>query len=380
MNPHSTIADGMSSSTASTGPFCPWRFSPDAAWSRRALATPLGPTHGGLVVDRAGLLYCSTDGPRSVIVFAPDGAVVRQFAPELAGIHSQTLIEEGGEEFLVCAHLLQHRVVKLTLDGRVLWSVGAPPESGLYSAPEDFKPTAAVLAPEGSLFVADGYGASVIHQFDPQRRYVKSFGGAEAGPGQLRNCHGLALDPRGPEPRLLVCDRRNRRLVHYDLDGRFAGVLAEGLRRPCGLAFCGEFLAVAELEGRVAILGRSDPKKPGESAGGPSPALQGTLSPSDGERAGVRGPMPIPRFHSSQSQPSGILPLDRAHHPVALLGDNPDPTQWAAYDVLPAQWRDGVFNTPHSVCFDAEGNLFVSEWNSTGRLTKLKKIRPISES
>ena len=354
-------------------------FRYDAAWSRRALAIPLGPTHGGLVIDRAGLLYCSTDGPRSVIVFDPDGAVMREFAPELAGIHSLSLAEEGGEEFLVCAHLLQHRVVKLTLTGQVLWSLGAPLESGLYSQPGDFKPTAAVVAPDGSLFVADGYGASVIHQFDPQRRYVKSFGGAEAGPGQLRNCHGLTLDRRGPEPRLLVCDRRNRRLVHYDLDGRFAGVLAEGLRRPCSVAFSGEFLAVAELEGRVTILGRSDPKRPGESAGDPSPALQGTLSPSDGERDGVRGPSPIPRLPTSQSHPSGILSLDRAHHLVATVGDNPDPTQWAAYDLPPSQWRDGVCNAPHSVCFDAPGNLFISEWNATGRLTKLEKIRPIPQ-
>jgi hypothetical protein len=299
-------------------------FHPEAAWTARALATPLGPTHGGLAVDRVGLLYCSTDGPRSIIVFAPDGAVVREFAPELAGIHSLTLIEEGGEELLVCAHLLQQRVVKLTLDGRVLWSLGVPMESGLYSETNDFKPTAAVVAPDGCLFVADGYGASVIHQFDPQRCYVRSFGGAAAGPGQLRNCHGLALDMRGPQPRLLVCDRRNRRLVHYDLEGRFVGVLAEGLRRPCGIAFSGEVLAVAELEGRVALL-------------------------------------------------------DRAHHLVATVGDNPDPTQWAAYDIPPAQWRDGVLNAPHSVCFDAEGSLFVSEWNSTGRLTKLKKIRPIPE-
>jgi len=295
------------------------RFVPDLEWNRRAMTTPLGPTHGGLVVDRAGHIYCSTDGARPVIVFTPEGVVVREFGPELAGIHAMTLAEEEGEEFLVCTHLLQHRIVKLTRAGHGLWSLGAPMESGLYRGPDDFKPTAAVVAPDGSLFVADGYGASVIRQFDAWRRHVKFFGGADAGPGQLCNCHGLSLDCRGSQPLLLICDRRNRRLVHYDLDGRFIGVLVEELRRPCSVAFVGEFLAVAELEGRVTIL-------------------------------------------------------DRENRSVAVLGDNPDQTQWANYDVPPVRWHDGIFNAPHSVCFDAQGNLFVSEWNSTGRLTKLMKI------
>jgi hypothetical protein len=295
------------------------RFVPDLEWNHRAMAAPLGPTHGGVAVDHAGQIYCSTDGARSVIVFTATGGVARQFAPELAGIHALTLVEEDGQEFLVGAHLLQHRVVKLTPEGRVVWALGAPMDSGLYRKPEDFKPTAALVAPDGSLFVADGYGASVIHQFDARQRYLKSFGGENAGPGQLRNCHGLAWDRRGSTPRLLICDRRNRRLVHYDLEGCFLGVLAEGLRRPCGVAFAGEFLAVAELEGRVTIF-------------------------------------------------------DRAYRPVMVLGDNPDQTQWADCDVPTGCWHEGIFNAPHHACFDAEGNIFVSEWNSTGRLTKLRRI------
>jgi len=158
-------------------------------------------------------------------------------------------------------------------------------------------------------------------QFDDRRRYVKSFGGVDAGPGRLRNCHGLAWDSHGPQPLLLICDRRNRRLVHYDLEGRFAGVFAEELRRPCSVAFDGELLAIAELEGRVSIL-------------------------------------------------------NRKRQSIMVLGNNPDQTQWAAYDLAQSQWRDEVFHVPHSVCFDAHGNLVVSEWKVTGRLTKLTKIKP----
>jgi hypothetical protein len=293
-----------------------WSFIPDEPWNRQVTASPLGPTHGGLVVDRSGRLYSSTDEPRSVIVFAPDGSVVREFPPEFAGIHALTLVEEAGEEFLLGAHLPGNRVVKLTLEGRVIWSLECPSASGLYARREDFKSTAVVAAPDASIFVADGYGASVIHQFDPRRRYMKSFGGAEAGVGQLRNCHGLALDGRGEEPRLLVCDRRNRRLVDYDLRGRFIGVLADNLRRPCSVTFCGDFVAVAELEGRVSVL-------------------------------------------------------DREHRHVSVLGDNSDPSLWANYEVAAAQWCPGIFNSPHSVCFDHAGNVLVQERNRTGRQTKL---------
>lgn len=298
-----------------------WNFVPDEAWNRRVMESPLGPTHGGLVMDRRGPLYCSTDGPRSVIVFSPDGSVAREFPTELAGIHALTLVAEADEEFLLCAHLLAHRVVKLTLEGRLVWSLDWPAQSELYARCEDFKPTAVVATPDGSLFVADGYGASLIHQFDAQRRYLKSFGGPEAGVGQLRNCHGLALDSRGPVPLLLVCDRRNRRLVRYDLEGRFVGVLADNLRRPCSVAFCGDLVTVAELEGRISVL-------------------------------------------------------DREHRTVAVLGDNSDRSLWANYEAAPAQWRPGIFNAPHSVCFDQPGHLFVQEWNQTGRLIKF--VRPNS--
>ncbi|MGC6425875.1 MAG: peptidase, partial [Akkermansiaceae bacterium] len=35
---------------------------------------------------------------------------------------------------------------------------------------------------------------------------------------------------------------------------------------------------------------------------------------------------------------------------------------------------DGKFVHPHDACFDPEGNIFVAEWVSTGRVTKLRKV------
>jgi hypothetical protein len=68
--------------------------------------------------------------------------------------------------------------------------------------------------------------------------------------------------------------------------------------------------------------------------------------------------------------------LDKQGTPVAFLGDNPDKGQWANFGVEAAAMKPGEFTAPHGLCFDAEGNLYVEEWNKTGRLTRLEAVKP----
>ncbi len=282
----------------------------------------LGPTHGAIVVDKAGMIYCSMDsGEYGILVYRPDGSLLRGIAKGLTGIHGMCIREEDGEEKIYAAQLSTSAVLKLDLDGTVAWSIEGPPmESGKYEKASQYKPTAVAVAPGGDVYVADGYGANWIHQFDASRKYIRSFGGPGKGSGQFSTCHGLALDVRGKTPLLLVCDRENRRLVHLDLDGNWIGVVAEGLRRPCSMAFCGEFLGVAELEGRVSVF-------------------------------------------------------DGSNRPVAHLGDNPERDHWANYRVPVSQWKEGVFNAPHGLAFDKGGNLLVMDWNASGRISRLDLVR-----
>ena len=65
--------------------------------------------------------------------------------------------------------------------------------------------------------------------------------------------------------------------------------------------------------------------------------------------------------------------LDKEGNPVAFLGDNPVQGQWANFGVPPVEWKDGIFTAPHGLCFDQKGNIYVQDWNSTGRVTKLLK-------
>ncbi len=277
-----------------------------------------GSTHGGIVVDKSGNVYVSTDTKNGILVFKTDGTFVKSMAPEFAVTHGMTIREEDGEEFIYLAHLGGHEVAKIKLDGTVVWKIGVPNESGLYKSPDQYKPTAIAIAPDNSIFIADGYGASVVHKFDAARKYVKTFGGADADEGRFKTCHGLAIDTRDGAPTLLVCDRANRRITRWDFDGKFLGVVATGLRLPCAMSIRGDNIAVAELEGRVAILGKDN-------------------------------------------------------RIAAVLGDNPDTNIRAKNPIPPEQWIPGVFTAPHGISWDADGNLYVQDWNRTGRITKLAK-------
>ncbi|MEX2672433.1 MAG: hypothetical protein WD294_10020 [Phycisphaeraceae bacterium] len=282
----------------------------------------LGATHGGIVVDNEGLIYFSMDsGENGILVYTPEGEPVKGIAPGMTGIHGMTLREEDGEEFIYAAHLAGKRVVKLTLDGEIVWSIdGAPTESGKYDDPNQYNPTSVAVAPNGAIFVADGYGTQWIHQFDADREYVRSFGGPGSEPGKFQTCHGIAIDARDGEPKLLVADRENRRLQHFDLEGNFLAVITTGLRRPCSVSIRGDKVAIAELAGRVAVI-------------------------------------------------------DSTNKVISVLGDNPDEGQRANFGVPPAQWKEAVFTAPHGVSYDADGNLYVMDWNRSGRISRLNHVQ-----
>ncbi len=140
----------------------------------------IGPVHGGAAVDRAGNVYISTDTPRGILVFGPDGKYRRCFGPEQ--IHGLFLTRERDGEYLYAARPNFHEVLKIKTDGTSVWTMSYPAESGIYAKAEEFNPTNIVALPDGTIFVADGYGKNYIHKYDRDRKYVKSFG----GPGEFR--------------------------------------------------------------------------------------------------------------------------------------------------------------------------------------------------
>jgi len=301
-----------------------WTYEVVPGWGALPSGTSFGGTHGAVAEDKAGHIYVSTQSTTGVLVYGSDGRLIRTIANAFPEIHSMVHADEHGEEFLYSSvqkgtPAENWLFVKLRLDGTVALKITAPPEAG-FKTPNEWRLTAAVPAPDGLIFIANGYGDSRIFRFDKNGNYKGSFAEKGQAEGQLDCSHGLTLDLRYDQPLLLVCDRENRRLCHFDLDGKYVRTVTEHLRRPCQVSLQGDYAVVSELEGRVTIL-------------------------------------------------------DRDNVPVAFLGDNPEKAQWAKYELDPHDITVGVFSAAHGCFIDSDANVFVSDWNQTGRITKLSRRR-----
>jgi len=276
----------------------------------------LGPCHGGVVIDQAGRIYVTTDTERGIVVYSPAGKFLHAFGP--TKIHGLEIRKEKGTEYIYAARPSEHEVLKLTLDGKTEWTIRAPMESGIFKEEKGFNPCAVTVAPDGSIFVADGYGSNFVLKFDEDRKFVKAFGGPGEEEGKFKTCHGIGLDTRSGKPLLLVCNRNNNRVEHWDLDGNFVRVIQKDLRMPAAVHIRGNYAIFPELQGRVTVL-------------------------------------------------------DKEGNIVAQVGDNPTASQRANFGLPPDQWSEGICNSPHGASMDNEGNLIVSEWSKFGHMHKFKR-------
>jgi hypothetical protein len=297
-----------------------WTYRVEEGWGSLPAGTTFGGTHGAIATDNAGNVYVSTQSETGVLVYNAGGVLQRTIASDFPEVHSMVHSVENGTEYFY-ATVQKGRTdenwlfVKMRVDGTVAFKVTAPPEAG-FKAPNEWRLTAAVPAPDGSIFIANGYGDCRLFRFDKNGNYLKSYAGKGAEEGLFDCCHGLAVDTRYDQPLLLVCDRENRRLCHFDFDGKFVRTVTQHLRRPCQISFHGDYAIISELEGRVTIL-------------------------------------------------------DRDNAPVAFLGDNPRKAQWANYQLLPGDIAPVFFSAAHGCHIDRLRNIYVSDWNETGRVTKL---------
>src|SRR5688572_15434931 len=217
--------------------------------------SPLGACHGGAAIDKAGNIYVTTDTPRGIVVFSPAGKFLRAVGP--SHIHALEIRDENGTEYIYAARPTQHHVQKLNLDGSTVWTLEYPAEANIFKDAKGFNPCAVTVAPDGSIFVADGYGSNYVLKFDKNRKFVKAFGGPGEAEGKFKTCHGIGLDTRQGKPLLLVCNRNNNRVEHWDLDGNFVKVIQKDLRMPAAVHIRGDYAVIPELQGRVTVLDKS---------------------------------------------------------------------------------------------------------------------------
>lgn len=287
----------------------------------------VGKSHGEMAVAKNGNLYVSIMGSGDISggirIYSPSGAYLGDVPNSPDDFHGFVIHQDAsGEEFIYGTSLKYKRIVKMTLSGQVIFSLDAVSAiPAKYQRIEANKPklpsiklTAIDVDKKGNLYVVDGYSLDYIHKFSSNGEYISSFGGQNA-PYHFKNCHKIHIDPRFSPNRLMCTDRANGRLVHMALDGALIGTYVENLRRPSSVAFFGELAAIAEISGRVSIV-----TKNGQT--------------------------------------------------IKTLGTNDVQSEINTNITTPDQWKVGVFTAPHGITFDRQGNLFITEWNKTGRILR----------
>ncbi|MBS1879661.1 MAG: hypothetical protein JST31_09125 [Actinobacteria bacterium] len=299
--------------------------------------------HHDLAVTADGRIVGFRSGASSFWLLDREGELVGEWESDLGEGHGLTIVGPPGEERLWVADPAvafardgagihdavfaegHGRVVAFDLSGARLAALPTPAVP-IYEE-RAYRPTTVDVdwRGDGSVWVADGYGAELVHKLSPAGEHLLTLSGEE-GAGRFDTPHGILVDRRRPEdPEVYVTDRGNHRVVVYDLDGNFRRVLAGRWRSPSGLAVRGEQLVVAELEARVTILEAADRVV---------------------ERIG-----------------DDAAAMARRGWPNALDADG---------RTVRPELRPGHFGSPHGLAVDAGGDVYVAEWVLGGRMVRLR--------
>lgn len=198
-----------------------WARLPDG-WSFKDVAA--------VATDHKDRVYVFNRGEHPMMVFDRDGNFLRSWGE---GVFTRAHgIHIGPDECLYCTDDGDHTVRKCTLEGKVLLTIGIPGKPSPYMSGEPFhRCTHTALAPNGDLYVSDGYGNARIHRYSPDGRLLKSWGEPGTGPGQFNIPHNLCCDPDGW---VYVADRENHRVQVFDGNGKYEAEW-HNLHRPCGM-------------------------------------------------------------------------------------------------------------------------------------------------
>ena len=74
------------------------------------------------------------------------------------------------------------------------------------------------VSSNGDIYIADGYGNSIVHRFSAEGKHLGSWGERGSGPGQFTTPHGIWADRND---RIYVCDRENNRVQIFSPEGDY---------------------------------------------------------------------------------------------------------------------------------------------------------------
>lgn len=300
-------------------------------WGELPADIKYGNTHG-VCQDSQGRIYvhhtvnAASESSDSMVVFDPSGKFIKSWGKDFkGGAHGLHIRKEGNTEFLYLCDTKRGLVVKTTLDGEEVFTLGYPSQAEPYKPGGDgkqikYSPTNLAIAPNGDIYVGDGYGSSYVNVYSSKGEYQFTFGGPGKEPGQLDCPHGIICDERGTQPIITVADRGNNRIQNFTLEGKHIGFIS-GTNLPCHFSFYknGD-VVVPDLGARVTLL-------------------------------------------------------DRDNKVITHLGDDSAANTWKDLRKEPRdKFIPGKFVCPHGACFDHAGNIFVVEWVEVGRVSKLRQV------
>jgi DNA-binding beta-propeller fold protein YncE len=309
----------------------PFRYRALPAWGR----LPEGYAFSevvGVATDSADRVFVFNRGEHPVIVFDRNGEFQGSWGDgRFVRPHG---IAIGPDDAVYCTDDVDHTVRIYAPDGRLLSTLGRSgqgADTGVIDVdyrtirrvgPPFHRPTNVALAPDGTLYVADGYGNARIHHFSAGGVLLHSWGSPGSGPGQFNLPHGIAVDGEG---RVYVADRENSRVQLFASTGEYVGQWTDVVR-PTEV--------FVDAEGTVFVA-------------------------EMGWKAGL-----FPWQQPPPDAPAGRLSLfDRSGRRLARWGGGADPT------------APGDFFGPHDVWVDRSGDLYVSEVLQSGGFVRASHPR-----
>lgn len=305
-----------------------WTFTLDEEWGK----LPQGQSYGlgcAVVVDgQDRVIVTSRSQNPCVAIFDKDGKLVETWSKDfgdkigyppatVAGTaHGLYWSKEGRDEFFYFtenrAGMNGARVYKTDLTGRILYQLGNVAAESSTSQKFNFtNPTDVAVAPNGDIYIVDGYGSQLVYKFDKNFKHLKTIGGPGNEHGKFRTCHGVWISTLRSEPEVYIADRANNRLEVFSLDLDYKRTIGD-VRTPCCFYQHDGHLYVPELGARITVLDKED--------------------------------RIVARLGDGQGTPA------------AKIQEHPD-----------------KFATPHALTLDSRGNLYVVEWLPFGRARKFRR-------
>ncbi|HSC54795.1 MAG TPA: 6-bladed beta-propeller [Phnomibacter sp.] len=305
------------------------RYKLNEKWSQADVSRyPVNDCHE-MVQDKKGrIILLTNETKNNILIYDKSGKLLESWGTEYPGAHGLTLFNEGGEDVLFICDNNRHQVIKTTIGGRVLMTLEYPKETGMYNNATEYIPTETAIAPNGDIYVVDGYGKDFVIQYDSRGKYIRHFGGRGTEAKHLRNAHGICVDTRNGKPELIVTSREQNAFKRYSMSGEYIGTINMPGAWVCRPVIKGNYLYAAVLQ-----------------------------------------------THSRQGQQSGFVTVLNKDNTVVsnIAGSQPNYTNGQLQEMYQTI---KAFSYPHDVCIDDEECMYVAQWNS-GKVYPYK-LEPIA--